>query len=138
MKKVLVGGCFDILHFGHVQFLKSAKKQGDFLVVMLESDENVRKLKGKNRPIHTQKQRAEMLKSLRMVDEVVELPPLSGYEEYLKWVKKIKPAVIAVTKNDPKIEYKKKQAEEIKAEVKEVVDLMKEYSTTKLIDINES
>jgi len=52
MKKiVLVGGCFDLLHYGHVRFLEEAKKLGNHLVVALESDENVRRVKGEARPI---------------------------------------------------------------------------------------
>ncbi|MBI3343244.1 adenylyltransferase/cytidyltransferase family protein, partial [Candidatus Gottesmanbacteria bacterium] len=61
MKKILVGGCFDLLHYGHIRFLEEAKKLGDHLVVALESDENVRRMKGEGRPIHTQAQRKEML-----------------------------------------------------------------------------
>ena len=64
-KVVLVGGCFDLLHYGHIAFLKEAKKHGDYLIVLLESDENVRRLKGEGRPFHTQKQRKEMLASCR-------------------------------------------------------------------------
>lgn len=134
MKKVLVGGCFDILHYGHIQFLTAAKKAGDYLVVMLESDENVRTLKGAHRPIHTQHERAALLKSLRMVDEVVELPPLAGYEEYMVWVKKIKPDRIAVTRGDPKIAFKQRQAKEIGATVVEVIDHMLHYSTSKIVE----
>ena len=70
MKKVLVGGVFDIIHYGHVHFLKNAKSLGDHLVVALESDKNVKRLKGEKRPIHNQNQRREMLESLEFVDEV--------------------------------------------------------------------
>ena len=66
MKIVLVGGCFDILHLGHVVFLEKAKKEGDVLVVLLESDEKVRFLKGKGRPVHTQSERAEILSALKV------------------------------------------------------------------------
>ena len=61
MKKVLVGGCFDFIHFGHISFLKQAKASGDYLIVALESDENVRLAKGDARPIHTQEQRKQKL-----------------------------------------------------------------------------
>ena len=60
MKKVLVGGCFDLIHYGHIVFLKEARKQGDYLIVALESDDNVKKYKGENRPVHKQSERAEM------------------------------------------------------------------------------
>ncbi|MCR4263595.1 MAG: adenylyltransferase/cytidyltransferase family protein, partial [Candidatus Roizmanbacteria bacterium] len=84
MKKVLVGGCFDLIHYGHITFLSEARKQGDYLIVALESDENVKKYKGPNRPIHKQAERAEMLRSLRMVDEVVELPEMKEDYDYFK------------------------------------------------------
>jgi len=98
-KVVLVGGCFDILHYGHIYFLKRAKKLGDMLVVALESDENTRKLKGLKRPIHSQSQRAEMLKSLKFVDKVICLPPVPDYRQLII---KVKPQIIAVTYGDTK------------------------------------
>src|SRR4030042_4560215 len=113
MKKiVLVGGCFDLLHFGHISFLKQAKTHGDQLVVALESDENVRRSKGDSRPIHTQKQRAEMLKALSFVDEVVELSPMNKYEDYFELIRNIKPAVIAFTEGDPILDKKISQAKQ--------------------------
>jgi rfaE bifunctional protein nucleotidyltransferase chain/domain len=116
MKKiVLVGGCFDLLHFGHISFLKQASALGDYLVVALESDENVRRMKGEARPIHTQAQRKEMLKSLSFIDEVITLPPMHGDREYYTLVRKIKPAVIAVTQGDAAIVKKKEQAAEVGA-----------------------
>jgi rfaE bifunctional protein nucleotidyltransferase chain/domain len=96
-KTVLVGGCFDVLHWGHISFLKKAKKMGNYLVVALESDENVKCLKGSTRPIHNQKQRAEILRSLRPVDKVIILPSLP---DYLKLIRKVKPQIIAATPKD--------------------------------------
>ena len=134
MKKVLVGGCFDLIHYGHIVFLKEAKKQGDYLIVALESDENVKKYKGPNRPIHKQAERAEMLRSFRMVDEVVELPEMKEDYDYFKLVEKIRPDVIAITKDDPQTENKKRQAALINAQVIEVSPLIRPYSTTLLIN----
>ena len=54
---VLVGGCFDILHFGHLMFLKNAKEEGKVLVVLLESDEFIKKFKHRE-PVHKQNERA--------------------------------------------------------------------------------
>jgi rfaE bifunctional protein nucleotidyltransferase chain/domain len=68
---VLTGGCFDILHIGHVRFLSEAKRMGDYLVVLLESDKKVKDLKGKKRPVFIQEERAEMLSALGSVDLVV-------------------------------------------------------------------
>ena len=134
MKRVLVGGCFDILHIGHIRFLRAAKKAGDFLTVMLEPDEKLRLMKGKNRPIHAQEMRKEMLLSLSSVDEVVILPSLITYREYLLWVKKIKPEIIAVTHNDPKIGEKRKMAALVGAKLKVVMKRLENYSTTKILD----
>lgn len=94
----LVGGCFDILHPGHVIFLEKAKKEGDILVVLLESDQKVRQLKGLMRPVHTQTERALILSSLRFVDLVVMLPFLPSDKEYDQIVTKISPDVIAGVK----------------------------------------
>lgn len=115
MKKVLVGGCFDLLHFGHIAFLKKAKEQGERLVVALESDENVRHMKGAARPIHSQAQRKEMLEALSIVDEVIALPAMRSDEDYQKLVADVAPSVIAITQGDPIEEKKRKQAKDIGA-----------------------
>lgn len=121
MKKiVLVGGCFDLLHFGHISFLKQAKSYGDWLVVALESDENVTRKKGDTRPIHTQAQRKVMLESLSFVDEVIALPPMHGYQSYYEMVQKIKPVIIAVTAGDPDVAKKNQQAKEVGATLVEI------------------
>ena len=118
--KVLTGGCFDILHYGHIHFLKNAKALGNNLVVALESDENIRKLKGKGRPFHDQEKRREMLTSLSFVDEVIVLPDKMKDEDYLKMVKSVKPQIIAVTAGDPILKKKQKQAEMVGAKVVEI------------------
>ena len=69
-KTVLVGGCFDILHYGHLRFLSQAKEKGEMLIVALESDTFIRKIKNK-KPIHTQEQRAEILAHLNLVDMII-------------------------------------------------------------------
>ena len=68
---VFTNGCFDILHAGHVRYLTEAKKLGDVLVVGLNSDESVHKLKGNGRPVNSEADRAEVLAGLRAVDHVV-------------------------------------------------------------------
>src|SRR5687767_12117376 len=108
-KIVLVGGCFDILHFGHIQFLEKSKKLGDYLIVALEPDERI--IHHKNRlPIHIQKERMHNLLALHSVNHVLLLPILHGFEDYLIMVQKLKPAIIAVTNNDPQLSNKQKQA----------------------------
>lgn len=68
---VAAGGCFDILHAGHVAMLRHARRLGDRLVVLLNSDDSVRRLKGPGRPVQRQVDRAAVLRSLSCVDEVV-------------------------------------------------------------------
>jgi D-glycero-beta-D-manno-heptose 1-phosphate adenylyltransferase len=70
-KLVFSNGCFDILHRGHVQYLEFARAQGDALIVGLNSDSSVLRLKGPGRPINTAADRAAVLSALRAVDGVV-------------------------------------------------------------------
>lgn len=117
MKKVLVGGCFDLLHYGHIRFLEEAKKLGDHLVVALESDENVRRMKGDGRPIHSQAQRKEMLEALSCVDEVIALPPMNTHEKYYDLVTRVHPQVIAITEGDLLETNKREQAAKAAAQL---------------------
>ena len=71
MTRVIVNGTFDILHPGHVALLTYAKSLGDFLIVAIDSDERVKKLKGSDRPINGQEDRKTMLEALKPVDKVV-------------------------------------------------------------------
>ena len=68
---IFTNGCFDILHVGHVQYLEQSKNLGDRLVVGLNSDASVRRLKGNDRPVNSQEDRKRLLMALRCVDEVV-------------------------------------------------------------------
>lgn len=129
---VLVGGCFDILHVGHVRFLGNARKSGDSLFILLENDENVRKLKGPNRPFNTQKDRAEVLSQIKSVDYVVLLRNMQSDKSYDKLLIQLNPAILATTQNDPGIRHKKRQADMINAQVKIVLGRLKNYSSTKL------
>ncbi|MBR1647375.1 MAG: D-glycero-beta-D-manno-heptose 1-phosphate adenylyltransferase [Selenomonadaceae bacterium] len=70
-KIVFTNGCFDIIHAGHVRYLTAAKNFGDVLIVGLNTDESVRKLKGDSRPINNQFDRAEVLLGLKAVDHVI-------------------------------------------------------------------
>jgi len=70
-KIVFTNGCFDILHVGHVRYLTTAKSFGDILIVGLNTDDSVKMLKGANRPINNEKDRAEVLLGLKAVDYVV-------------------------------------------------------------------
>lgn len=70
-KLILTNGCFDVLHIGHIRYLKEAKSYGDILLVAVNSDTSVRKLKGEGRPVVSEMERAKIIASLRFVDYVV-------------------------------------------------------------------
>ncbi len=79
-KVVFTNGCFDILHVGHVVYLNDAKSLGDILVVGLNSDSSVRRLKGDGRPVNNQRDRATVLSALESVDYVVIFDEDTPYE----------------------------------------------------------
>ena len=133
---VLVGGCFDVLHPGHVIFLEKAKKAGDFLIVLLESDEKIKELKGSKRPVHTQKERAIVLKALKAVDQVILLPFMKNDHEYETLIKKIKPDIIAVTKGAADNHHKERIAKLVGAKLKYVTKIVGNYSTTNILTKN--
>lgn len=70
-KVVFTNGCFDLLHLGHVEYLEKAAQLGDVLVVGLNSDESIRRLKGSNRPVLPQEARARLLAAMEFVEAVV-------------------------------------------------------------------
>jgi rfaE bifunctional protein nucleotidyltransferase chain/domain len=81
---VTTNGCFDVLHLGHLRYLQASRQLGDLLVVAVNSDNSVRQLKGENRPLVPEEERAEMLAGLECVDYVVtfsELTPISLLSE---------------------------------------------------------
>lgn len=83
-KIVFTNGCFDILHAGHVRYLKESKKFGDILIVGLNSDISVKKIKGESRPINPEMDRAEVLAGLEAVNYIVlfdETSPVKLLEE---------------------------------------------------------
>tara|TARA_B100000674_G_C37948074_1_gene965886 strand:- start:1802 stop:2272 length:471 start_codon:yes stop_codon:yes gene_type:complete len=89
-KTVFTNGCFDILHVGHARYLKEAAALGDLLIVGLNTDESVRNLKGCNRPIVPENERAEMLCHLEVVNAVV----LFGEQTPLKLIEALNPQVL--------------------------------------------
>ncbi len=129
---VLVGGVFDILHIGHIKFLENAKKKGNSLFVLLESDENVKKLKGKNRPINPQLERAQVISALKTVDYVILLKNVKTNADYDKLIAQIKPNIIATTQDDPYKKHKIRQAKFIRAKLVYVISRIKSRSTTKI------
>jgi len=89
-KIVFTNGCFDILHFGHVKYLEQAKQNGDILIVALNSDKSVRKIKGPLRPLVPLKQRLGIIAALESVDFV------TAFDEPtpLKLIKKLRPDIL--------------------------------------------
>jgi rfaE bifunctional protein nucleotidyltransferase chain/domain len=130
----LAGGCFDLLHIGHIYFFGEAKKSGDILMVLIESDEKVRQLKGDHRPVHTQKERAELVAAIRDVDYVVLLPMMNDHDAYDSLVVELKPAIIATTVPDIHLSHKKRQADMVGARLYGVPAYRPGRSTTALFD----
>ena len=89
-KIAFTNGCFDILHLGHVSYLQEAKKAADILIIGLNSDCSVRKIKGPKRPIIDEKSRAAVLAALTCVDHVV----LFDEETPLKLIETLKPDIL--------------------------------------------
>lgn len=89
-KIIFTNGCFDILHVGHIRLLKAAKKHGNILIVALNTDASVRKLKGKGRPIVPLKERMEILSAFSMIDYVT----FFGEDTPEKIIKRLHPDVL--------------------------------------------
>ncbi len=131
-RSVLVGGCFDIFHYGHLHFLRLAKQKGDVLIVLLESDAFIENIKQK-KPVHIQAQRAEIISALECVDAVVLLDVMKNpNEEYLHIIKLIQPSVIAYTTGDKAIAKKKNHAKAVNADLVEI-NYLSTFSSSQLI-----
>ncbi|MFH0918707.1 MAG: D-glycero-beta-D-manno-heptose 1-phosphate adenylyltransferase [Candidatus Omnitrophota bacterium] len=87
---VFTNGCFDILHYGHVKYLQDARSKGDYLVVAVNSDSSVKKIKAKNRPVIAQSDRLKTVAALASVDFVV----LFNADNPLRLIKTLKPDVL--------------------------------------------
>lgn len=79
-KIAFTNGCFDILHVGHVRYLREAKKTADILILALNSDSSVRSIKGEKRPLIPEEERAEILSSLEFIDFITVFPELTPLE----------------------------------------------------------
>jgi len=125
-KVVFARGCFDLFHPGHFYYLKKAKALGDFLVVWLNRDQSIKKLKGEERPIFSERHRTELVSALEFVDFVC----LFRDEQGLEIVERFKPDLVAV--NDCSAPY----LQAIKAYGGEArtIPLLPEYSSSKIIN----
>ncbi len=128
-KIVFTNGCFDIIHAGHVDYLEKAKSLGDVLVVGLNSDESIKRIKGPERPINIQEHRKRVLEALKPVDLVI----IFDEDTPERLIKEIKPDVL-VKGGDWKIEnivgadFVKSYGGEVKT-----IDFVYDISTTKII-----
>lgn len=132
---VLAGGCFDILHVGHIVFLEKARAVGDALFVLLESDTQIKKIKGENRPINNQTDRARILAALACVDTVIKLPADLNDQGYDDIVSKLRPDILATTHGDLNRADKERQAIMIEAQVVEVTGIISDQSTSRLVEL---
>lgn len=125
LKIVFTNGCFDILHRGHVEYLQKAKELGDLLILGLNSDSSVKRLKGENRPINNEKDRAIVLSALECVDFVIIFDEDTPFE----LIKNLKPDIL-VKGGDYKLE--NVIGREFAKETI-LIDFVDGYSTTKTI-----
>jgi len=133
-KVVLVGGCFDLLHVGHIKFLKEAQKHGH-IFVLLESDKSVKNLKGNNRPLNPCEERAEILESISFVDYVIPLQGIKSNKDYDRIISLVKPDFIAITEGDTAKLLKEKQAKNINAKILVVTPKIKDKSSSRLAEL---
>ena len=125
-KIIFTNGCFDILHIGHVKYLQKAKALGDILIVGVNSNNSVKRLKGEDRPVNDEFDRAYLLASLEVVDYVVIFDEDTPYE----LIKIIRPDILVKGKD---YEDKEIVGSDIAKEVI-LIDFIKGKSTTKIIE----
>lgn len=128
-KIIFTNGCFDILHSGHITYLQEAEKLGGVLVVGLNSNNSVRRLKGKNRPIFNEKERASILSALSCIDYVC----IFDEDTPLDLIKFLKPDILVKGKDYKKEEVVGWKAVEGYGGKVELIDLVEGKSTSKII-----
>lgn len=124
-KVVFTNGCFDILHRGHVELLKYCHELGDSVIVGLNSDNSIKRIKGEHRPVNTEKDRKFMLESIKYVDKVIVFNQNTPYN----LIKEIKPDIIVKGGDYKTEEVVGKDLCEVK-----IFNYVEGYSTTKSID----
>ena len=130
-KIATTNGSFDILHVAHINLLEKAKKEGDILIVLLNSDESIRRLKGKNRSIIPENERAKILSALETVDYVV----IFDEDKPLSLLEKIKPYIHVKGGSfiEERIKEEKELLESWQGKFKNF-ELEEGYSTTNIIE----
>ena len=135
MKIILVTGVFDILHAEHVHFLQAAKNVGGQLIVGIESDVRVKKLKGLNRPLIPQNDRLEIIKNLKSVDKAFILPENFDHEAaYIDLFKEIKADIYAASSSSPHLENKRLVCQKAGVKLEIVYPENPAVSTSKIIE----
>jgi len=127
---VFTNGCFDLLHKGHVEYLKKARQIGDLLVVGLNSDASVRRLKGQRRPLTKQSDRAAVLAALESVDFVT----IFNEDTPLRVIKEIRPDVLVKGADWNKNKVVGKDIVDSYGGTVKLVKFLKGYSTTKILE----
>lgn len=127
-KIVFTNGCFDILHLGHIDYLSKAADLGDFLVIGINTDASVKKLKGENRPINNEAARAALLASLFFVDLVIYFSEDTPYN----LIKIIEPDVLVKGGDYKEKEIVGYDIVTAKKGVVKIIDFLKGYSTTSI------
>ena len=89
-KIVFTNGCFDLIHYGHINYLKKAKELGDILIVGLNSDDSIKRIKGSSRPIKKIKSRLAVLESIKYIDLVITF----NEDTPIELIKNIKPDIL--------------------------------------------
>jgi len=133
-KVVLATGVFDLLHKEHKRFLRAAKKQGDLLLVGLETDERVKKLKGLQRPVWKLKKRLEKTAELPVVDYVFSLPnKFDATVDHKKLISLLKPQILAVSSHTPHLKEKQSLINKYGGKLKIVLFFNSDISTSKIL-----
>ena len=130
LRIVFTNGCFDLLHRGHVEYLAKASDKGDVLVVGLNTDASVRRLKGESRPINDETARATVLASLNCVDAVVLFDEDTPYE----LIKAVRPDVLVKGADYKPVDIVGYDIVTSHGGKVETVDLVEGYSTTGMIE----
>lgn len=133
-KIVIASGVFDLLHTAHIAYLKKAKEQGQYLVVLIESDVRTKELKGEGRPVWNQEQRKEAILKTGIADDVIILPPeFKNPLRFEEIVILLAPDVYAASSNSVALDHKENLMKKYQGELRIVLQEIPGVSTTTLL-----
>ncbi len=130
-KIIFSNGCFDVLHLGHIEYLSKARDLGDILVVGLNSDDSVRRIKGPHRPVNHEEARAVTLSALSFVDAVILFDEDTPYD----LIKQVQPDILVKGKDYDGKEIVGSDVVRSKGGAVVTIELTKGYSTTHTIEL---